>query len=295
MEEIEVEKPNKIKPQSTNLFSKSSCFGCFQRFDHNHGESEGRRRSKKRLFSRWFKFATRKKKSKTMKTVPLDSLKIVERKIDCKVESKSTEVLKSDCLVKFDGKDIGFFSNSDFQLKEKHRNVQKRSIDKLDLLDCLKEDTNDNSKDNKLLIKPRSEEDANLNNMNCQQIITKRTNSSRMLSSSSSRTAHQASSRPRSRRRNSLLTGKLEPVVGLSVVLLVLVIMLLWGKVCAILCASAWFYFIPCLRRILNFSDNHQICEENLNQSSGGIDLSSNEYKKKVILEGLLQRSKRQN
>ncbi|KAK9117863.1 hypothetical protein Scep_015956 [Stephania cephalantha] len=280
MEGIEIEKSNKIKHQATNSFPKSSCFGCFQRFDHNRRESEGRRRSKKWLFSRWFKFATtkkKKKKSKSTKTVPLDSLKIVERKIDC--------------LVKFDGQEIGFFKDPDFQLKEKHGNVQNGSVDdKVDMSDCLKDDSNDNSNDNKLLIKTRSEEHTNFKKMNCQQIVTKMTNSSRISSSRKS-----SSRRPRSRRRNSLLAGRLEPVVGLSVLLVVLAIMVLWGKLCAIICASAWFYFIPCLRRILNFTDNHQNCEENLNQSSGGMDLSSNEYKKKVILEGLLERSKRHN
>lgn len=75
---------------------------------------------------------------------------------------------------------------------------------------------------------------------------------------------------------------------GLSVVLVTLVILIVWGRLCAILCTSAWFYLFPRIRRV---SENDII--KNMNKASNDLYLDSVVYKKKVILEGLLERNRR--
>lgn len=70
---------------------------------------------------------------------------------------------------------------------------------------------------------------------------------------------------------------------GLSLLLLSLLVLIFWGKVCAILCTSTWLFFMP------------------PGQSKGGdlavnmvgmLDVDSDEYKKRIILEGLLERNR---
>jgi hypothetical protein len=77
---------------------------------------------------------------------------------------------------------------------------------------------------------------------------------------------------------------KLDPLVGMSIVVMTLMIMLLWGKLYAILCASAWFYFVPRLR-------SEDDVKNGLIQREFNLD--SEEYKKKVVLEGFLERKRR--
>lgn len=78
--------------------------------------------------------------------------------------------------------------------------------------------------------------------------------------------------------------GKLDPIVGMTIMMGTLVIMLIWGKVCAILCTCAWLYMVPRLRRTV---------VDSRERNSGGLDFESVEYKKKVVLEGLLKRDRR--
>ncbi|CAK7337987.1 unnamed protein product [Dovyalis caffra] len=78
---------------------------------------------------------------------------------------------------------------------------------------------------------------------------------------------------------------KFDPLVGMSIIVVTLMIMLLWGKLCAILCTSAWFYFVPRLRSEDDTVKNDLRTRE-LNYDSEG-------YKKKVILEGFLGRNRR--
>lgn len=77
---------------------------------------------------------------------------------------------------------------------------------------------------------------------------------------------------------------KLDPLVGMSIVVMTLMIMLLWGKLCAILCASAWFYFVPRLR-------SEDDVKNGLIQREFNLD--SEDYKKRVVLEGFLERKRR--
>ncbi|KAK4766151.1 hypothetical protein SAY87_007793 [Trapa incisa] len=53
--------------------------------------------------------------------------------------------------------------------------------------------------------------------------------------------------------------GSLDPLVSLSMMMVTLIIMVLWGKACAILCTSAWLYFIPCMRSMCGISDGGTI------------------------------------
>ncbi|XP_059633367.1 uncharacterized protein At5g23160-like [Cornus florida] len=87
-------------------------------------------------------------------------------------------------------------------------------------------------------------------------------------------------------RESDTLAGKFDQVVGMSIIMVTLIIMLVWGRFCAILCTCAWFYVIPSLRIR---------AESRKEPNIGGSDLNSEEYKKKVVLEGFLERNHRNN
>ncbi|KAK7407792.1 hypothetical protein VNO78_09876 [Psophocarpus tetragonolobus] len=89
--------------------------------------------------------------------------------------------------------------------------------------------------------------------------------------------------------QNAGRQGSYNPVVGMSVVVVTLVIMIFWGRICAILCTSVWLYCVPRLRKSGDGNDdgNPQTTK------SKEVDLDSEEYKKKVIMEGLLGRNHR--
>ncbi|XP_073131169.1 uncharacterized protein [Henckelia pumila] len=79
--------------------------------------------------------------------------------------------------------------------------------------------------------------------------------------------------------------GKVDSMVGVSVIALTLAVMLIWGKVCAILCSAAWVFFVQYCFKQKNESFQHK------NDSDNKIlDLDSHEYKKRVVLQGFLQR-----
>ncbi|XWS68484.1 hypothetical protein CRYUN_Cryun04dG0094600 [Craigia yunnanensis] len=91
-------------------------------------------------------------------------------------------------------------------------------------------------------------------------------------------------------RKNNEVVEKFDPVMGMSIIMVTLIIMLLWGRLCAILCTLAWFYFCPRFRTTIN---NNDITVKSTANSSNDLDLNSEEYKKKVVLEGLLERNHR--
>lgn len=86
--------------------------------------------------------------------------------------------------------------------------------------------------------------------------------------------------------------GGFDSIIGMSIILVTLVIMMLWGKLCAILCTSAWFFIAP---RLVAAGEHSAVAtaEERRPESHNNLDLESVEYKKKVVLEGLLQRNHR--
>ncbi|KAI3713979.1 hypothetical protein L1987_72568 [Smallanthus sonchifolius] len=94
------------------------------------------------------------------------------------------------------------------------------------------------------------------------------------------------------RRKSGPSGGEFDSISGMSVILVILVILVLWGKLCAILCTSSWFFIAPRLvaagqRSAVDSADKRPPGADN------NLDLESVEYKKKVILEGLLQRNHR--
>ncbi|OIT37695.1 PREDICTED: uncharacterized protein LOC109240412 [Nicotiana attenuata] len=76
--------------------------------------------------------------------------------------------------------------------------------------------------------------------------------------------------------------GHFDYVIGMSILMVTLIIMLFWGKFCAIVCTSAWFYFLP------RFRAKHELVI-----NGGNLDVNSKEYKKKVVLNGFLERNHR--
>ncbi|CAI0415478.1 unnamed protein product [Linum tenue] len=113
-----------------------------------------------------------------------------------------------------------------------------------------------------------------------------------------------------SRRNRKKEDGELDSVVGLSIIAVTLVIMVVWGRFCAIVCTAAWLYFVPRLRTtmaevkvvkanhgrnrgsILRRADS-EFGGSGLGTGSGRPDLDSVEYKRRVVLEGLLERNRR--
>lgn len=79
-----------------------------------------------------------------------------------------------------------------------------------------------------------------------------------------------------------------DSIIGMSILMVTLLIMLFWGKACAIVCTCAWFYFLPRFR-----PENEAIVVGKNGVVAGDVDVNSDEYKKKVVLEGLLQRNHR--
>ncbi|CAH2073557.1 unnamed protein product [Thlaspi arvense] len=93
-----------------------------------------------------------------------------------------------------------------------------------------------------------------------------------------------------SRAKNGSRVEKFDPVVGISIIILTLMIMLIWGRLCAILCTSACCYFLPRLR------DAAALAKRKRSSSDGSAyvpDLNSELYKRKVVLDGFLGRQNR--
>ncbi|OMP05929.1 hypothetical protein CCACVL1_01789 [Corchorus capsularis] len=92
------------------------------------------------------------------------------------------------------------------------------------------------------------------------------------------------------RKQNNEVVQKFDPLIGMSIIMVTLIIMLVWGRFCAILCTSAWFYFCPRFRTAISDNDNDNVTVKSTTNSNE-LDLNSEEYKKKVVLEGLLERN----
>ncbi|EOA22212.1 hypothetical protein CARUB_v10002797mg [Capsella rubella] len=94
-----------------------------------------------------------------------------------------------------------------------------------------------------------------------------------------------------SRGRKGSRVGKFDPVIGISIITLTLMIMLTWGRLCAILCTSTWCYFLPRLKEATTAAK----CKRSGSCKAvpGDLDLNSDAYKKKVVLEGFLVRQYR--
>lgn len=90
--------------------------------------------------------------------------------------------------------------------------------------------------------------------------------------------------------RNGSRVKKFDPVIGISIIVLTLMIMLVWGRLCAILCTSAWCYFLPRLRDVAALAKRKR---SHIDGSAYVPDLNSESYKRKVVLDGFLGRQNR--
>ncbi|OIW01875.1 hypothetical protein TanjilG_31057 [Lupinus angustifolius] len=85
-------------------------------------------------------------------------------------------------------------------------------------------------------------------------------------------------------------TTSYDSVIGISIVMVTMVMMIFWGRLCAIVCTSAWLYFISRSRLNVTKNDDNKKLNDNLD-----LDVDSELYKKKVIMEGLLNRTRRRS
>ncbi|KAK9691410.1 hypothetical protein RND81_09G195100 [Saponaria officinalis] len=76
-----------------------------------------------------------------------------------------------------------------------------------------------------------------------------------------------------------------DSLTGLSIMVMTLIIMSFWGRICAILCMSALLYCVPILRAL----------KDNRPNNIGNIifDVASKLYKKNLVLEDRLQRDEK--
>ncbi|XP_031378713.1 uncharacterized protein LOC116194122 isoform X1 [Punica granatum] len=86
------------------------------------------------------------------------------------------------------------------------------------------------------------------------------------------------------------VSRSLDSIVGMSIIMVTLIIMVFWGRLCAILCTCSWFYFVPQMR---SMGRSYSRDGDEPHPDWNGLDLSSEEYKKKVVLEGFLERDRR--
>ncbi|XP_057774002.1 uncharacterized protein LOC130993210 [Salvia miltiorrhiza] len=85
----------------------------------------------------------------------------------------------------------------------------------------------------------------------------------------------------------TVVVGEFDSTVGAVIISVTLVVMIIWGKVWAILCMAAWFYFIPRFRAKMD--ESYAIKFKS--GESDAVDFDSWEYKKRVVLQGLLHRN----
>lgn len=74
--------------------------------------------------------------------------------------------------------------------------------------------------------------------------------------------------------------------VGASVMIITLLCFFFYGRMCVILFTGAWLYLLPMLRKC-----SEGIEETNRNNDMSMVYLQSSEYKKKVIMDGFLDRT----
>uniref|UniRef100_A0A7N0U0K2 Uncharacterized protein n=1 Tax=Kalanchoe fedtschenkoi TaxID=63787 RepID=A0A7N0U0K2_KALFE len=91
-------------------------------------------------------------------------------------------------------------------------------------------------------------------------------------------------------RSKSERLSKLDPLVGLSMVMITLLVMVIWGRVCAILSMSAWFYFVSlCNSHAPNEILNSKLDVQRVSTGSA----TMKECKKRIVLDGFLERDNR--
>ncbi|GMH10903.1 hypothetical protein Nepgr_012744 [Nepenthes gracilis] len=110
-------------------------------------------------------------------------------------------------------------------------------------------------------------------------------------------TKHKKKEQPGSQKTDKLVAGSAkrsvdpvkrlmdgDPIFGLTIIAITLMIMLIWGRLCAVLCTSVWFYCVPRLIRAAQCDNGDS------NGKINGPDFDSELYNQKIVLEGFLQR-----
>ncbi|XP_020085303.1 uncharacterized protein LOC109708111 isoform X2 [Ananas comosus] len=88
--------------------------------------------------------------------------------------------------------------------------------------------------------------------------------------------------------------GELDASAGLPVLAVVLAVMLLCGRLCAVFCMAAWFYVLPRFRLPESATGSSSSTMTSETNSKAAIaDVDSEEYKKMVVLKGFLERDPR--
>ncbi|XVE80239.1 hypothetical protein DITRI_Ditri14bG0123700 [Diplodiscus trichospermus] len=77
--------------------------------------------------------------------------------------------------------------------------------------------------------------------------------------------------------------------VGICSILISLLVLVIWGKICAIFCTSAWLFFA------YRWNTIKLVPSENIAAGHRFVDIDTELYKKKVIMEGLLERNHSRN
>ncbi|KAI3849314.1 hypothetical protein MKW92_002900 [Papaver armeniacum] len=84
-------------------------------------------------------------------------------------------------------------------------------------------------------------------------------------------------------------TGKFGPIVGMSVLVVIMAMMLLWGKISAIFYTAAWLYFLHYYRMM-----GGKIVKEIEVKGSNSVNImkstDSKDFMKKALLEGLIEK-----
>lgn len=79
---------------------------------------------------------------------------------------------------------------------------------------------------------------------------------------------------------------------GLVLLLISLFVLVFWGRVCAIICTSAWIYFGPSFRRKNEDEEVEiEVVAEITKKTDEVHEMGTRQYKKRVIMEGLLERT----
>lgn len=75
---------------------------------------------------------------------------------------------------------------------------------------------------------------------------------------------------------------------GLFLLLISLFVLVFWGRVCALICTSTWIYFGPSFRQN---KEQEEVEAEITRKTEEVREMGSRQYKKRVIMEGLLERT----
>ncbi|XP_030960162.1 uncharacterized protein LOC115981882 [Quercus lobata] len=311
------------KPKTNNFLS---CFGCSNNNNivleykkEANIKSDGMKKKKKKKKARWSFWTRFSMKKSTTRTVPLEfDNKPSNSNSNSKFSSNSISNFNSQPDVPHD-KEVPNPSNNEIQvLPHHHQLIHQDQIQKRhEPNNNISEQNNINSKLEHVRVDASKDDKHKKRSSFCRKIEAIRTGSTHQPGSPpdpnkfklnsefkpksklikptgvgpTCRNERRATSPSKNTRQNDALLiiaqkkkkkkkQQFDPVlVGLSIIMVTLLIMLLWGRFCAILCTSAWCYFVPCFKK------------RNLNSQYQYYRYDSEEYKKKVILGGFLERN----